>query len=357
MGQKSRRRPNDLRVTAKAPRAPAPPPPGAGRFSFRRLAIVMAVLALVGLALASLRRVEPGERVFEVGRLSGGAGRLAPGLHLVPPGFARLVVVPPDPLEERGEVALRTPEGAEVKVSWAIEAALPDAALAALIADSKGASDPGAVMRRAAQDSVETWGREASVESIALGEGRAGVESAIRSRLAALGFDTRSVTLGWSSGTAEERAALATRALAARTVSTGLKVAILGLDGADWELIDPLIARGRLPNLARLKARAAWGPMKSMDPMLSPILWTTVATGKPPDQHGIIDFLIRAAGTGKPEPVSSRARRVKALWNITTDAGRTADVIAWWATWPAEEIHGHLVSDRVAYSTFSFTGR
>ena len=164
------------------------------------------------------------------------------------------------------------------------------------------------------------------------------------------------MTLGWSSGTGEERAALATRALAARTVSTGLKVAILGLDGADWELIDPLIARGRLPNLARLKARAAWGPMKSMDPMLSPILWTTVATGKPPDQHGIIDFLIREPGTGKPQPVSSRARRVKALWNITTDAGRTADVIAWWATWPAEEIRGHLVSDRVAYSTFSFTG-
>src|SRR5206468_12214087 len=114
----------------------------------------------------------------------------------------------------------------------------------------------------AAEEEIGSWGRSASVEAIALGEGRAGVESAIRGRLATLGFDTRAVSLAWSSGTAEERAALATRALAARTVSTGVNVAILGLDGADWEVIDPLIARGRLPNLARLKARAAWGPMK-----------------------------------------------------------------------------------------------
>jgi predicted AlkP superfamily phosphohydrolase/phosphomutase/tetratricopeptide (TPR) repeat protein len=361
MGQKNRRRPKEVRVTAKSSPAKSsaaapPPPPVSRRARLTRAAIVATALVLAGLTVASIKRVGPAERVFAIGRFGLGVVRLAPGLHLAPPGFARLVVVPPDPLKEQGEVALRTPEGAEVKVAWAIDAAIPDAALAAMMSDSQGVTDPGAAMRRVAQEAIESWGHGASVEAIALGEGRAGVESAIRSRLGSLGFDARAVKLGWSSGTAEERTALATRALAGRTVSTGVKVAILGLDGADWEVIDPLIARGRLPNLARLKARAAWGPMRSMDPMLSPILWTTVATGKPADQHGIIDFLIRDARTGKPEPVSSRARRVKALWNITTDAGRSADVIAWWATWPAEEIHGHLVSDRVAYSTFSFTG-
>ena len=163
MGQKSRRRPNDVRVTARAPRAPDPPPPGAARARFRRIAFIVTALILAALALASVRRVAPGERVFEVGRFGGGAGRLAPGLHLVPPGLSRLVVVPPDPLKEHGEVALRTPEGAEVKVSWTIEAAVPDAALAALIGDSRGAADPGAAMRRAAGESIETWGRGASM--------------------------------------------------------------------------------------------------------------------------------------------------------------------------------------------------
>ncbi|HYV84523.1 MAG TPA: alkaline phosphatase family protein [Patescibacteria group bacterium] len=348
----SRVAPDSTRTTP----APPAPPAGGARRPFRRIAIAVALLIAAVLAWASVRRVGPAERAYRVGRGGGAVTRLAPGLRVVVPGIARLVVVPPDPLQQQGEVALRTPEGAEVKVSWGIVAAIPDAALAALVADTGGGADPGAALRGAAREAIERWGGTASVESIALGEGRAGVENAIRTRLTTLGFETRSVSLRWSSGTAEERAALAARALAARTVATGVKVAIIGLDGADWEVIEPLIARGRLPTLARLRARAAWGPMKSMDPMLSPILWTTVATGKPPDQHGIIDFLVRDARTGKPEPVSSRARRVKALWNITTDAGRSADVIAWWATWPAEEIQGHLVSDRVAYSTFSFTG-
>src|SRR5206468_9952722 len=97
---------------------------------FRRLAFALTVLVLAGLTLASIRRIYPADRVFEVDRRGGGVSRLAPGVHLVPPGFARLIVVPPDPLKEQGEVSLRTPEGAEGKVAWEIAAAIPDAALA-----------------------------------------------------------------------------------------------------------------------------------------------------------------------------------------------------------------------------------
>jgi len=89
-------------------------------------------------------------------------------------------------------------------------------------------------------------------------------------------------------------------------------------------------------------------------PWLSPLLWTTVATGKPPEQHGIIDFLVRDTKTDKVVPVSSRSRKVKALWNIFTDAGRSSAFIAWWATWPSEQVKGYMVSDRVAYSLFGF---
>jgi predicted AlkP superfamily phosphohydrolase/phosphomutase/tetratricopeptide (TPR) repeat protein len=318
--------------------------------------VALLLAAVAALAFLSLRRVGPSERAFRVGRWDSRAVRVAPGIRLVLPGLSRLVILPPDPLHLTGEVPVRTPEGSALNVSWEVTTGIGDETLATLLAGPLGGDDPRAAVRRVASEAVDTWGRGATTEAIVLGEGKSKVEESIRTQLAAIGFDPVQVRIGMGGGAAGLQASLAQRALRERTVATGVKIALIGLDGADWEIIDPLIAAGRLPNLARLKARSAWGPMKSMDPMLSPLLWTTVATGKPPDQHGIIDFLVRDARTGKPVPVSSRARRVKALWNIVSDADRSADVIAWWATWPAEEINGHLVSDRVAYSTFSFTG-
>jgi predicted AlkP superfamily phosphohydrolase/phosphomutase/Tfp pilus assembly protein PilF len=129
-------------------------------------------------------------------------------------------------------------------------------------------------------------------------------------------------------------------------------IVLVGLDGVDWQILDPLIEAGRTPNLADLKRRSAWGHLRSFEPMLSPLLWTTAATGKSPDEHGIIDFLVPDSATGHRVPISSRERRVQALWNIFSERGYSTDVIAWWASWPAEQINGRMVSDRVAYSLF-----
>ena len=65
------------------------------------------------------------------------------------------------------------------------------------------------------------------------------------------------------------------------------KVLLIGLDGAEWDRIDPLIAQGELPNLARLKRDGVHGPLESFEPILSPIIWTSIATGKTPEKHGI----------------------------------------------------------------------
>jgi predicted AlkP superfamily phosphohydrolase/phosphomutase/tetratricopeptide (TPR) repeat protein len=129
-------------------------------------------------------------------------------------------------------------------------------------------------------------------------------------------------------------------------------IVLVGLDGVDWQILDPLIAAGRTPVMADLKRRSVWGHLRSFEPMLSPLLWTTAATGKSPDEHGIIDFLIPDHATGRRVPITSRERRVRALWNIFSERGYSADVIAWWASWPAEPITGRMVSDRVAYSLF-----
>ena len=124
---------------------------------------------------------------------------------------------------------------------------------------------------------------------------------------------------------------------------------VLGLDGADPSTIDLLLSEGKLPHFAKLRREGAYAPLKSQEPLLSPVIWTTVATGKTPDQHGIGHFVAVNPSTGEQLPVTSRMRRVQAIWNILSRTGRTTDVVGWWATWPAETIRGAIVSDHLAY--------
>jgi len=127
------------------------------------------------------------------------------------------------------------------------------------------------------------------------------------------------------------------------------KVIVLGIDGLDPQAIDLLMSEGKLPNFARLRQDGAYGRLISQKPLLSPIIWTTIATGKTPGQHGIGHFVAMDPATGEKLPVSSNLRQVKALWNITADAGRRPAVVGWWATWPPETLNGIVVSDHTAY--------
>jgi Flp pilus assembly protein TadD len=124
---------------------------------------------------------------------------------------------------------------------------------------------------------------------------------------------------------------------------------VLGLDGVDPRAVSLLAGEGRLPNFERLRREGAFGPLQSDTPMLSPILWTTIATGKTADEHGIGHFVAVNEKTGERLPVTSRMRRVRALWNIASDAGRRVGVVGWWATWPAEAVRGTVVSDHTCY--------
>lgn len=127
------------------------------------------------------------------------------------------------------------------------------------------------------------------------------------------------------------------------------KVIFLGIDGLDPLAIDLLMSEGQLPNFARMRQDGAYGRFLSQKPLLSPILWTTMATGKTPGQHGIGHFLAVNPETGEKLPVTSDLRQVEALWNITANAGRKPAVIGWWATWPPEAIDGLIVSDHTSY--------
>jgi Type I phosphodiesterase / nucleotide pyrophosphatase len=154
---------------------------------------------------------------------------------------------------------------------------------------------------------------------------------------------------------------------------------VVGLDGADWRYIEPLLARGELPHIAALRAAGTFGPLATLQPTLSPVVWTSIATGRLPLDHGVNGFLMktldpvdvalpdpllwpRGIGSGILEdqlerrrmlregPVGSEARRVAALWNIATAYGAPMAVVHWWATTDPEPILGSLISPRVYYA-------
>src|SRR5207245_2934266 len=226
------------------------------------------------------------------------------------------------PIRVAGEVEVRSREGVSLRVPYETSAEIGDPALATLLATVLGREGPDAALGARTAAGIRKWADGASGEALVLRQGAAAAERDLERGLKDLGFDWSSVSLGKVQGPPEVIAAIESGALRDRVLDTKTKIAILGLDAADWQIIDPLIARGQLPNLARLKARGAWGNMKSLFPMLAPILWTNVATGKPAEQHGIIDFLVKEASTGKEVPVASRWRKVKALWNLFQAAGK-----------------------------------
>jgi hypothetical protein len=133
----------------------------------------------------------------------------------------------------------------------------------------------------------------------------------------------------------------------ASAVRPGHPVIFLGLDAADWTLLDDYIARGVMPNLARLAAEGTGGRITTISPPLSPLVWTTMMTGTSPPEHGILDFVQFDPVTGQKEPITSSERRVPAVWNMATEAGKRSAVFGLWATFPAEAINGLVVSDRL----------
>ena len=126
------------------------------------------------------------------------------------------------------------------------------------------------------------------------------------------------------------------------------RLIVLGLDGLDPRVVELLVREGKLPNLARLRREGAYAPLVVEPPLLSPILWTSIATGKRAAEHGIGHFTATDAA-GREIPITSNLRRVEALWNIASRAGQEVGVVGWWATWPAESVHGVMVSDHTCY--------
>lgn len=122
-------------------------------------------------------------------------------------------------------------------------------------------------------------------------------------------------------------------------------ILFLAVDGLEWDVLLPLIREGRLPNIQALAERGTFGRIRSIVPTVSPAIWTTVATGKSIEKHGIDHF--KRTDPDNPNArilTNSTHRRTKAFWNILTDFHRRVHSVGWFVTHPVEPINGVMVS-------------
>ena len=158
-------------------------------------------------------------------------------------------------------------------------------------------------------------------------------------------------------------------------VPTGLRVRVLGIDGLDRRMADQMIGRGEMPHLQALLAGGAHATLRAEPEQVPAIVWTTIATGRGPEAHGIRstgarrlpgmslpmpvagdDPFARALGTatdllrlGRAQPATSVLRRAKTFWNVASEKGLRVGVVNWWATWPADPVNGYIVTERALF--------
>lgn len=158
-------------------------------------------------------------------------------------------------------------------------------------------------------------------------------------------------------------------------VPTGLRVRLVGIDGLEERMAEQMLTRGDMPNLAALMQQGARGRLRAEPERVPAIVWTTIATGRGPEAHGIQstgsrrlagmragvavganDGLIArfAAATDllrltRTDPPSSVLRGAKALWNVASEKGLRVGVVNWWATWPCDNVNGYVVTDRTFF--------
>jgi Flp pilus assembly protein TadD/arylsulfatase A-like enzyme len=306
---------------------------------------------ILGWLAAGVRVLDPATSFALVERLHPpGAPRVVDARRVVvaPPGVFRVTVFARDPVElalpDAAQAMLSSPDGSRFGFRGSAVVRAVPAKASALAASAHGEGLPGVLLTsmRAAGTVLESVDRDLRDVSTL----RLEFERRLRDELAARGASLESLRL--------EAFDELTAATPTAAVPRDVKVLVVGLDGADWKIIDPLMAAGRMPHLRSLVDNGVRSNLLSITPMLSPVIWTSVATGVEPARHGILDFLAPTEN-GSSEPVTSRSRRVPAIWELLSDAGVRVGVTAWWATWPADPVNGYMVTDRVAYQLFGYS--
>ncbi|MFN7339556.1 MAG: alkaline phosphatase family protein [Opitutia bacterium] len=117
----------------------------------------------------------------------------------------------------------------------------------------------------------------------------------------------------------------------------------MGWDSADWKVIRPLMEAGQMPMLRTMVEKGSQGDFATLEPSLSPMLWTTMATGRHPVDHGVHGFT--EVRDGKVLPISAATRKCPAVWNLLSRHGLRTNLVSWFASHGERDPNVRLVSN------------
>lgn len=126
------------------------------------------------------------------------------------------------------------------------------------------------------------------------------------------------------------------------------KVAIIGLDGATFRVLRPLVDAGVMPTIGRFMREGAWGTLRTTRPPVTCPAWPTMFTGVNPGKHGVFSFSHRDPKTGRVRTAASGDVRAPKLWDILGDAGRRSTILNVPITFPAERLNGVMLTGFVS---------
>ncbi|MDD4202479.1 MAG: alkaline phosphatase family protein [Candidatus Omnitrophica bacterium] len=125
------------------------------------------------------------------------------------------------------------------------------------------------------------------------------------------------------------------------------KVFVIGLDGATFEIIKPLLAKGKLPNIKKLMQTGSYGYLESTMPPVTPCAWTSSVTGKQPSKHSLFDFQLIDKNPEKTITANRTHVKAKAIWKLLEEQGKKSIVIDVPLTFPPENIKDGVIISRV----------
>ena len=122
------------------------------------------------------------------------------------------------------------------------------------------------------------------------------------------------------------------------------RLLIIGLDGATYRVLDPLLEEGALPHLKSIMERGTRGLLRSTIPTNSAAAWVSFMTGKNPGKHGVFEFQVRAKAGGPKMIASSRSIHGETMFQILSRQGRRVVALNVPMTYPPQTVNGALVS-------------